>query len=56
MNAVFSTLSMKRTGEEAVQLHKELDIRVLALWSFAVCVPHMMGVQIDTCIHKSSVN
>lgn len=56
MNAVFSTLLMKRTGEEAVQLHKELDIRVLALWSFAVRVPHMMGVQIDTCIHKSSVN
>ena len=56
MNAVFSTLLTKRTGEEAVQLHKELDIRVLALWSLAVRVPHMMGVQIDTCIHKSSVN
>lgn len=56
MNAVFSTLLTKRTGQEAVQLHKELDVRVLALWSLAVRVPHMMGVQIDACIHKSSAN
>lgn len=38
-----------RTGKEAVQLHQELDVDIVALGSLAVGVPHVVLVQIDTC-------
>lgn len=39
----------KHTGKEAIQLHQNLQIDVLALGRRAVGVPHMMAVQVDTC-------
>ena len=36
------------TGQEAVQLHKELEIDIVALRRLAVRVAHMVSVEIDT--------
>jgi phosphoribosylformimino-5-aminoimidazole carboxamide ribonucleotide (ProFAR) isomerase len=37
------------TGKEAVKLHQNLQIDVVALGSLAVATPHMVAVQVDTC-------
>jgi hypothetical protein len=36
------------TGKEAVQLHENLQVNVVALRSLAVAVAHMVTVQVDT--------
>lgn len=36
------------TGQEAVELHQELKVDVLALGRLSVCAAHMVTVQIDT--------
>ena len=38
----------RRTSEEFVEFHEELEVWIFALWSFAVRGPHMVLVQIDT--------
>lgn len=37
------------TSQEAVQLHQNLEVYVVALGSLAVGAPHMVAVQVDTC-------
>lgn len=36
------------TGQEAVKLHKELNVNVVALWRLAVRAANMVLVKIDT--------
>lgn len=43
----------KHTGQEAVELHQELKVDVLALGRLSVCAAHMVTVQIDTCRNLS---
>lgn len=43
----------KHTGQEAIELHQELKVDVLALGRLAVCAAHMVTVQIDTCRNLS---
>ncbi len=38
----------RRTGKEAVELDKQLEIDIVALGSLSVAVPNVVGVQIDT--------
>lgn len=46
----------KLTGKEAVELDKHLEVDVVALGSLAVRVPHMVAVEIDTCLtHTKSM-
>ncbi len=40
----------RRTSEEAVQLHQELEVDILALGRLAVGALDVMAVQIDTCL------
>jgi hypothetical protein len=42
------------TSEEAVELHQELEVHVIAGRSLAMCALDMMAVEIDTCKSKSS--
>lgn len=44
----------RHTGQEAVELHQELKVNVLALGRLAVCAAHMVTVQIDTCRNLSN--
>ena len=37
------------TSQEAVELHQNLQVDVVALGSLAVAAPHMVAVQVDTC-------
>lgn len=37
------------TGKEAVELHKDLQVHILAFWCLAMGAAHMVTVQIDTC-------
>ena len=37
------------TGQEAVKLHQELEVHIVALGSLAVRVPLVVLAQIDTC-------
>jgi len=39
----------KLTGQEAVKLHQELEVHIVALGSLAVRVPLVVLAQIDTC-------
>ena len=43
----------RHTGQEAVELHQELKVDVLALGRLSVCAAHMVTVQIDTCRNLS---
>ena len=36
------------TGQEAVQLHEQLNVDIVALGRLAVRAPNMMSIQIDT--------
>lgn len=36
------------TGKEAVELHQELEVDIVALWRLAVGVSDVMAVEIDT--------
>jgi hypothetical protein len=36
------------TGQEAVELHEQLEVHIVALWRLAVCAANVMGVEIDT--------
>lgn len=36
------------TSQEAVQLHEELEVDIVALGGLAVVVPHVVTVEIDT--------
>jgi hypothetical protein len=36
------------TRQEAVQLHQQLEVDIVALWCLSVSVPNMMSVEIDT--------
>jgi hypothetical protein len=38
----------KLTSQEAVQLHEEFEVDIVALGSLAVVVPHVVTVEIDT--------
>jgi hypothetical protein len=38
-----------RTGEEAVQLHQQLEVDIVALGSLSVAAPNVMVIEIDTC-------
>ena len=44
----------RRTSEEFVEFHEELEVWVVALWSLAVRGPHMVLVQVDTWIQSAS--
>ena len=37
------------TSQEAVELHQELEVRIVALGRLAVGVAHVVAVEIDTC-------
>lgn len=37
------------TGQEAVQLHQELEVGIVALGRLAVGAAHVVAVEIDTC-------
>ena len=37
------------TGQEAVQLHEQLEIDIITLWRLAVRAANVMSVEIDTC-------
>lgn len=41
------------TGKEAVELDKHLEVDIVALGSLAVRVPHVVTVEIDTCLPKN---
>ena len=43
------------TVQEAVQLHQQLEIDVLALRRLAVRVSHMVVVKINTCPQRSAL-
>ena len=46
-----------RTSQEAVELHQELEVDVVALGGTAVSALHVVAVQIDTCeVKPSSAN
>lgn len=36
------------TGQEAVELHQELEVDIVALGSLAVGVPHVVVLKVDT--------
>jgi hypothetical protein len=38
----------KLTGQEAVELHEQLEVHIVALWRLAVRAANVMGVEIDT--------
>lgn len=40
---------MVHTGKEAVELHQELEVDIVALGSLAMGVPDVMAIEIDTC-------
>jgi hypothetical protein len=42
------------TGKEAVELDKHLEVDIVALGSPAVRVPHVVTVEIDTCLTKQN--
>lgn len=46
----------ERTSKEAIELHQELEIDIVALRSLAVGVPHMVTLQVDTCISTHTHN
>jgi hypothetical protein len=45
----FEGIKGSHTSQEAVQLHQNLEVDVVALGSLAVGAPHMVAVQVDTC-------
>lgn len=45
---------MVRTGQEAVKLHQELKVDIVALGGSAVSAPDVVAVEIDTCRVKQS--
>lgn len=45
---------MERTGQEAVKLHQEFEVDIVALGGLAVSAPHVVTVEIDTCRVKPS--
>lgn len=50
---ILLSIEGKHTGQEAVELHQELKVDVLALGRLSVCAAHMVTVQIDTCRNLS---
>lgn len=44
----------QRTGKEAVELHQEVEVDIVALGSLAVGVAHMVTVQVDTYIESKN--
>jgi hypothetical protein len=39
--------SLTHTGEESVELHQQLEVRIVALWRLAVRVANVMGIKIN---------
>jgi hypothetical protein len=44
----------KLTSQEAVKLHEDLEVHIVALGSLAVGVPHVVTDEINTYSHKNS--
>jgi hypothetical protein len=40
--------TFRLTGQEAVELHEQLEVDIVALWGLAVGVSHVVSVKIDT--------
>jgi hypothetical protein len=45
---------IRRTGQEAVKLHQELEVDIVALGGSAVSALDVVAVEIDTCWVKPS--
>lgn len=41
-------LGILLTGQEAVELHEQLEVDIVALWGLSVRGPNVMSVEIDT--------
>lgn len=50
----YDTRAVKLTSQEAVKLHQQSKVDIVALWRLAVRVADVVGVQIDTCRLESS--
>ena len=40
---------IERTGEEAVELHQELKIDIVALGRLAMAAPNVVTIEVNTC-------
>lgn len=40
---------VERTGEEAVELHQEFEVNIIALGRLAMAAPNVVTIEVDTC-------
>lgn len=44
------------TAEEAIELHQNLQIDILAFRRLAMAATHMVAIQVDTCAQMLALN